>query len=533
MKKKRHETAKTVPCLKSGPYVFGVKKTPMVPTAPILAYQPALRPALPCVYGPVEFREFRDQLVTIDRMLNEGGIESAFVQSAAAEHALTLAGAGAKAGRRFARTSALALRCNVARVLTGLSFREFAVRVAESSLLQWFLHLGEVDRVKAPGKSTLERFSQWVGAETMAAVHQRLVTQAVTPAGATAPQPLHPLEPVDATEVFLDSTCLKANIHFPVDWVLLRDAARTLMKATVLIRREGLRRRMPREPLRFLSDMNKLAMAMSAGSRRPDAKKQRKRTLRQMKALEKMIARHARSHRDLLERRRAETALSKKQAAAILRRIDHVLAQLPGAITQAHERIIGGRRAPNANKILSLYEPEVEVLKRGKAGADVEFGNKLWLGETRAGLIVDWALLVDALADTALVLPAVERMQGPMKLTLRQVWGDRGLSSQANEKQLAQRAVKSGLCPRDPSELQRRLQEEDGLRAGLRRRGGTEARIAIFKHAFTGSPCRAKGFKARELAVGWAVLAHNLWVLARLKLTQDRRAAEAAETKAA
>ncbi len=79
-----------------------------------------------------------------------------------------------------------------------------------------------------------------------------------------------------------------------------------------------------------------------------------------------------------------------------------------------------------------------------------------------------------------------------------------------------------------PSELQRRLQEQDGLRAGLRRRGGTEARIAIFTHAFTGSPCLAKGFKARELAVSWAVLAHNLWVLARLKLTQERRAAEAA-----
>lgn len=361
----------------------------------------------------------------------------------------------------------------------------------------------------------------------MAAIHQRLVGQATTAAAAAAPQPLGLTEPVDAAEVFLDSTCLQANIHFPVDWVLWRDAARTLLKATGLIRRAGLKQRMPREPLGFLSAMNKLAMAMSAHGRRPDAKKQRKRALRQMKALAKKIASHAQAHRDLLAQHRTETALSEKQAQSILRRIDGVLAQLPAAIRQAHERIIGGRPVPHAEKILRLYEPDVEVLKRGKAGADVEFGHKLWLGETRAGLIVDFALLPEAAADSTLVLPAVERLRGPMHLALRRVWGDRGLFSQKNEQALAQHAVKSGLCPRDPAELQKRLQEDAAFRTGLRRRGGTEARIAIFKHAFAGSPCRAKGLPARQRAVSWAVLAHNLWVLARLKLTQERQTAEA------
>jgi len=338
---------------------------------------------------------------------------------------------------------------------------------------------------------------------------------------------------VDLMDVFFDSTCLKANIHFPVDWVLLRDATRTLMKATVIIRREGLKQRMPQAPLRFLSDMNKLAMAMSASGRRPDAKKQRKRTLRQMKRLQNKITRHARTHRELLAQHWAETALTEKQAQAIIDRIDNVLTQLPAAIAQAHERIIGERQVPNEEKILSLYEAEVEMLKRGKAGADVEFGNKLWLGETRIGFIVDFALLEESEADTALVVPAVKRLREQMKLDVKQVWGDRGLSSRMNEKELAILNVKSGLCPRNPAELQRRLEEEEDFRPGLRRRGGTEARIAIFKAVFVGNPCRAKGIAARKLAVSWAVLAHNLWVLARLKLAQDRQAAKAAAAKAA
>jgi IS5 family transposase len=522
-----HEASISLPRVKSRSYNLGLNIPTTLRTAPILAYQPGLRPDLPCVYGPIEFREYSAVLVAIDGLLLEGGIEAAFVGLAAQEHAAALVAASAKVCATFARTSALALRCNIAREITGLAYREFAIRVADSSLLQWFLRIGEIDRVKAPSKSTLERFNQWASAPALQAAHRHLIAQAVSPASATAAQPLRLLVPVDATEIYFDSTCLKTNIHFPVDWVLLRDAARTLMKATKLIRSEGLKQRMPQEPLQFLSAINKLAMAMSAGNRRPDAKKQRKRTLRQMKTLEHTIARHARAHRDLLAAHQAETALSEKQAQVILDRIDQVLAQLPAAITQAHERIIGERPVPHAEKILSLYDDDVSILKRGKAGADVEFGNKLWLGETRAGLIIDYALLAHDQADTALVLPSVVRLYTEMKLPLQQVWGDRGLFSKANEKELSSLKIKSGLCPRDPAELQKRLQEDATFRAGLRRRGGTEARIAIFKQHFAGSPCRGKSFDARERIVGWAVLAHNLWVLARLKLTQDREAAQA------
>jgi len=88
----------SVPYLKFGPNIFGVNKKTTTQTAPILAYQPALRPALPCVYGPVEFRDFRAQLIQIDTFLHEGGIESAFITAVATEHATALARASAKAG---------------------------------------------------------------------------------------------------------------------------------------------------------------------------------------------------------------------------------------------------------------------------------------------------------------------------------------------------------------------------------------------------------------------------------------------------
>ena len=68
----------------------------------------------------------------------------------------------------------------------------------------------------------------------------------------------------------------------------------------------------------------------------------------------------------------------------VLARIDTVLKLLPQAQKQAHERIIGERQVPNGEKILSLYDTAVRVIVRGKAGAEVEFGNSVSLAEKRA-----------------------------------------------------------------------------------------------------------------------------------------------------
>ncbi|MBE7504283.1 MAG: hypothetical protein HS113_29140 [Verrucomicrobiales bacterium] len=57
-----------------------------------------------------------------------------------------------------------------------------------------------------------------------------------------------------------------------MDWVLLRDATRTLMKATGLIRAHGLKRRMP-APEQFLRAMNQQCIAMVQTGKQADAKR--------------------------------------------------------------------------------------------------------------------------------------------------------------------------------------------------------------------------------------------------------------------
>ena len=329
-------------------------------------YQPALRPALPCVYGPLDYREQRALFQRIDAILSASRLEEEFIKLTLTERGINTRSTTATRLERFAKYSVLALRTNIARNLTGLDHRDFATRLADSSLLQWFLRVGEMGSIKAFSKSTSDRLSHWASEQTVRVINEKLTAllaatePATEPATEEAETPAITFgltEPISFDDIYFDSTCVKADIHFPIDWLLLRDAARTLMKATTLIRKHGLKQRMPQEPLDFLSDMNTLCMKMTAKSHAADGRKHRKKVLREMKGLEKRIAAHAEAHVEILKTRRDETDLTYSQANLFITRIEHVLDQLPAAVKQAHERIIGGR----SFVIRMVVEPESTV----------------------------------------------------------------------------------------------------------------------------------------------------------------------------
>jgi len=479
-----------------------------------ITFQPQLRPALPLVNGPKEYREQRALFIRLDELLHQSGLEHEFIELSMEHRQIDLNEHSSKQAENISQGCVLALRSNIARHITGMKHREFCIRLADSPLLQWFLQIGRVDGVKAFAKSTSSRFAHCIDEAGLQAINAKLIAL-LNNDGASVELGLK--KNISFDDIYFDSTCLKAPIHFPVDWVLLRDATRTLMKATLIIRRHGLRHRMPQEPLSFLSDMNTLCMKMSAKYRTKDGRKHRKLVLREMKHISKRIASHARKHLKILSQRGEETELSPGQIRQISKRMENVLDQLPAAIKQAHERIIGGRKLANKEKILSFYDPYVQVIKRGKSNAEIEFGNNLWLGETREGLIVDYLLEKEKTSDAKQIKPAMARLIKEQNLPIKSAWGDRGLHSAANEKTLETLNIRSGLCPRDVKVLNERLINEPGMREGLKRRAGTEARVSIIIRNFMGAPARAKGFEHREMMVGWAVLSHNLWVLARLE----------------
>lgn len=491
----------------------------------LIPFPQELRPQLPTIVGNVDYLSLRRRLEQIDSLLIDSGVEGDFVQRALARWKPSGSReASALEQLKFQQRSRRALRCTLLRTLLQEDHRGFSCQLAGNPLYQWFCLVDALDQVRVPSKSELHRFAHWLPAREMRPILEGLLRGALE-----KPGKLRLEEALDLGDYFLDSTCVKANIHFPTDWVLLGDATRTLMKATLLIRGAGLRGRM-RPPEEFLRRMNRLSIDMTREARRAGSKKGRKRVLRQMKRLVGVVRGHARRHRELLDKQWERTEWTRGQAGQILRRIDGVLELLPRAQKQAHERIIGARPVPNAEKLLSLYETDVRVIVRGKAGAEVEFGNTVLLGENRQGVILDYEMFREpAPGDSQVLFGSLLRVREATGRDVGSVVTDRGFHSAANSRALREGGTFDALCPRPPAVLRQRMKEEKFARL-QRRRAQTEGRIGILKRNFLGRPMRAKSFEHRELALAWGVLTHNLWMLARMRKSkqQSRTLREAA-----
>ena len=488
-----------------------------------LATQIPLRPVLPQVLNNVDYHRREQELRRMDELLRLSGaeqeVQAAYMAKWLGEKPESIFGAD-QILKQEAR-SRRALRCVILMSMFSESYREMSVRLAECPLYQWFCELDHLGGIMVPSKSELGRFVKIVDASVLRDVNDQLIAMAAKPGTEDTDQVLGLKNEIELSTVWMDSTALKANIHFPVDWVLLRDATVTLMKATDLIRKHGIKHRMA-EPKGFIKAMNSLSMQMTSVRRKPDSKRSRKKVFRSMKKVIQTVKEHALRHRDLLEKGWQETDWSEAQAAQVIGRIDNVIGQLPEAIKQGHERIIGNRKVKNSEKILSLYESEVDVIVRGKASAEIEFGNSLLLAEQKQGLIVDWKLhQQSAPNDSNQVQECVERVEASQgKGVVEAVVGDRQFESKANKKWLETQGIYNALCPRSVEELKNKSKSAK-FQELQRRRAQTEARIAILKNEFLGNPLKRKGFKNRERQVGWSVLAHNLWVLARLEVADE------------
>ena len=510
------------------------------------AYQPHLSPNIPQVINNKDYQEFRSLLEQLDAILVKGNIEKEFVDLCVEHklHELTKlveeeesetseakGSSSVKVSRRWLnrlqKMARKALRCNIARKLVGGSFRNFSDRLADSALLQWFCLIDQLALIQCPTRSTLNRFDKLVPDSIIKQVTDQATIKAMEPGSSSEEHPLGLVQPITIDQAFIDTSCIKANIHFPVDWVLLRDIVIRLVGIIVVIRKHGLIHRMP-SPKSFLREINKLCLEMTHTRRKENAKKERKRIFRLMKDIVKKVNGHGERYRDLLIANWSQTDLSEKEKDHLLKRLNKVLELLPQAVKQAHERIIGGRQVNNNDKVLSLHETEIHVIVRGKSGAEVEYGNTWVIVEQKHGIIIYSKLIEDqAKADCHLLQPAVEQIAKTFGAYPGAIGADRGFDSTEVRTFLSGNEVYNGVCPRDPKILKARLKEERFCQS-QKRRAQTEGRIGIVKNRFLDGTLRSRGFLHRQLGVAWAILAHNLWALARLSINQKEELALAA-----
>ena len=174
--------------------------------------------------------------------------------------------------------------------------------------------------------------------------------------------------------------------------------------------------------------------------------------------------------------KRSANALKQLVLEGLRQELDEMTSRVRQVMKQTRARIFRGNTR-SEEKLLSLFEPSTEVIRKGKAGKPNEFGKMVKLQEAENQIITDYEVYARRPHDSDLLIAAIETHQALLGRTPRLVAADAAFYSAKNEAAARAKGVKRVCIPnRSTKSLERkREQRKCWFRNGQKWRTGTKA----------------------------------------------------------
>ena len=349
---------------------------------------------------------------------------------------------------------------------------------------------------KVPDAKTMGRLGQVVGPDVVADLHRRMVEIAVEN------------KVVSGRRMRVDTTVVETNIHYPTDSSLLGDGARVLTR--VMKKVEQAAGGLVRKVRNRMRTVRKKVVAIAIAARQKGAAgEQKRRNLYTglLRVTRKIVnqAKRVMSEVDQCGRRKKQRFSGlRSQLATMVERVEQV-------VKQTRARVFGGD-TKFEEKLVSMFEPQTEIIRKGKASKPTEFGKLVKVQEAENQIVTHYQVYDERPADSALLIEAVELHEERLGPVPQIVAADAGFYSQANEKRLEEMGVKNVSVPNrnTRSEQRRSHQKKRSFKRGQRWRTGCEGRISVLKRRHGLNRCLYHGPDGMKRWVGLGVIADNL-----------------------
>ena len=367
---------------------------------------------------------------------------------------------------------------------------------------------------KTPDAKTMGRWGVALGPEVLKQIHERMVRIAQDN-GVTRGRRMR-----------VDTTVVETNIHHPTDSTLLGDGVRVLTrlmkKITKIAGAAGtkLRDRSRSVKLRLLEIGR---VARSKGPVRQDRLTQHYRGL--LDTTSRVVGQAKRFSEEIAQGvKRSRIVLKQLALEGLRQQLDAMMPRVKQVMKQTRARIFRGNTR-SEGKLLSLFEPSTEVIRKGKAGKPNEFGKMVKLREAENQIVVDYEVYAHRPNDADILVASIERHQALLGRTPRLVAADAAFYSNKNEAAAKAKGVKRVCIPNRSTKSadRRREQKKRWFRNGQKWRTGCEGRISVVKRRHGLNRCRYKGFAGMERWVGLGVIADNIVNIGR---TMEKQAAK-------
>jgi IS5 family transposase len=440
--------------------------------------------------------EYDPVLDELDQLLEEDALFQAVKADLARRYPHTLT-----RGRHSTPVEVI-LRMLVAKHLYRWSYEQTESFVADSITLRQFCR---VYLQAVPDDTTLIRWANLIQPDTLHHLLEHVVLLAQR------------LKITRGRKLRTDGTVVETNIHYPTDSSLLVDGVRVLSRTLARTRRvveatasqveqtvKGQFRnrwRSARNTARAIGDATRRGMK--------ETDERCRQAYRKLVDITRASVKQAQAAVELLHQ------VATEEAEAIAQQVEQFVPLVEQAIQQTVRRVMNEEKVPAQEKLVSLFEPHTDIIRRGKAGHPVEFGHKVWLDEVEGGIVSDYRVLDGNPADDHQWPTSLHHHQALFGHPPDQASGDRGVYSPANEALAEKLGVRRVILPKPGYRSAERKQHEhqSWFRRGRHYHAGVEGRISVLKRRYGLDRCRNHGEDGFERWVGWGLVAHNLWTI--------------------
>jgi IS5 family transposase len=410
-------------------------------------------------------------------------------------------------GRRAAPAE-MVLRLLVLKHLRNWSYAILEREVRANLVYRDFTRIGGG---KVPDAKTMGRWGVAVGPAVVETLHRRLIAIA---------QQQHVVE---GRKMRVDTTVVETDIHYPTDSSLLGDGVRvltrTMKQVTAIAGQVGATLRDRRRSVtRRLWEIGRIAR--SKGAQRQE---KLTRAYQQLVASTSRVVGQAKRFSQQIAAgvKRAATVVQQAALDGLRGALDTFVPRVQQVMRQTRARILGGDTHVE-DKLLSLFEPSTEVIRKGKAGKPNEFGKMVKLQEAEHQIITDYVVYEKRPSDSDVLIPALDAQTQTLGRVPRLVAGDAAFYSGANEAAAHAKGVTRVCIPNrsTKSAERKREQKKRWFKNGQKWRTGCEGRISVVKRRHGLNRCRYQGDDGMKRWVGLGVIADNLINIGRVLATR-------------
>ncbi len=382
--------------------------------------------------------------------------------------------------------------------------------------LRQMLGLGDSD-IKSYPKSTIHDNLSSLKPETVKKIYNIIVA-----AG-------HEISPDAVKKLRADTFVVKKNIHYPTDSNLLYDAVRKIIGHTVKLATEneiaGWRKH------KFWSEkvrtVKRKIEKTAAGRAKNKEKELRKLYEELIDIAQEITERSLLAVHEFQEKKKAENEPLSPFFTNLISELQYFIAASEYISELARRRIINGEEIPNPEKIFSIFEPDTELINRGKKPVPYEFGHRVLIIQDSAGFIVQSCILDNGITDEKLITEVMRNLQNRFNGKIHAVSFDKGFWTPNNLKELSE-FIPLVVLPKKGRRSEADSKREGAEEFGKMRRwhSGIESSIGSLVSGNGLSVCRDKDVDGYDRYVGMAVLGRNLHNLGNILIEKERKRKE-------